>query len=243
MQKNITAVSVLLLLLVLLYYHVEFSYGNVSQIFLSIATFLFAIFAGFFISRQASRYAEIRDRLAEFNGGITAMYRNFSFLNDEANKDAIDVLKKYYNKVLKKRDWDYSFTHKSSIISDFHQLAIRHYGGRKVDAVESTSVNAFHRTASTAQIVRKRIINLRAERMPIGQWVIIYVLASLLLLALSAAISSQGVIIVAILKAAFATSVVFVISLLHSLNNLTLFGDTVGEFSSRDVLEIVKGAR
>ena len=50
------------------YYHIPFETPETNAIFLTISTFLFSIFAGFFISRQGGRYSQIRTQIAEMDG-------------------------------------------------------------------------------------------------------------------------------------------------------------------------------
>ena len=69
-------ISLIFVLLAIGYYLLPIPYLETVSLFLSAATFLFAIFAGFFISRQGTRYSKIRELIADFDGGLSAIYRN-----------------------------------------------------------------------------------------------------------------------------------------------------------------------
>ena len=49
-----------------IYYAFSFSTHDFYPLFLTISTFLFGIFAGFFIARQGNRYSQIREKIAAF---------------------------------------------------------------------------------------------------------------------------------------------------------------------------------
>jgi len=66
-------VVVLFLVFFTAYYQLSFP-GEFDTTFLTIATFTFAIFTGFFISRQGTRQATVRDRMADFDGILSFTY-------------------------------------------------------------------------------------------------------------------------------------------------------------------------
>jgi hypothetical protein len=56
------------------YYRFDFILES-HNLFLSLSTFLFAIFSGFFIARQGRRYSQLRDEISRFDGSASAIYR------------------------------------------------------------------------------------------------------------------------------------------------------------------------
>lgn len=79
MKKYTNLNIIILLFFLLLYYFMYLDFGAHSQMLLTISTFLFAIFMGFFISRQGVRYSVIRDQITGFDGEISAIYRKFGY--------------------------------------------------------------------------------------------------------------------------------------------------------------------
>lgn len=112
---------ILFIVLSTVYYFISFGANNSSQIFLTISTFLFAIFAGFFISRQGSRYSAIRDQIAKFDGEMSSIFRQFGHLSIKAQDKAKEIIKKHYQKILTNKAWDYHFLHKSNTITSLHE--------------------------------------------------------------------------------------------------------------------------
>ena len=111
---------VIFILLALIYYNYEVI-KEVDKIFVTLSTFLFSIFIGFFISRQSGRYGEIRKLVADFDGTMSAIYRAMGHLGEDAQKKAGEIIKKHY-KMIVENNWDYPFTHKTTTITDLHRL-------------------------------------------------------------------------------------------------------------------------
>ncbi len=84
-----------------LYYYQPFGYIDNYEILLTISTFLFSIFTGFFIARQGNRYSAIRNRITEFDGNMSSIYRQFSHLTNELQKEVKKIIQDHYLKILK----------------------------------------------------------------------------------------------------------------------------------------------
>ena len=104
----------LFIVLFIIYYLTPFKLNVDLGVFLTVATFLFAIFAGFFISRQGNRYSNIRDQISQFDGELSAMYRQLGHIDKKAQKQLAKIIKGHYLKILKNKAWDYNFIHKSA---------------------------------------------------------------------------------------------------------------------------------
>lgn len=235
----------LVLLLVffsIVYFLAPFKFVASSNIFLTISTFLFAIFAGFFISRQGQRYSSIRDRITEFDGEITAVYRNFGHISTAMQAKAKEIIENHYKLILKKQSWDYHFTHKSNTILSLHKL-IDECGNTKVlPSLTSISLQRIMESLQNLQLIRKNMISLHNERIPLFQYILIYFLG-ILLLATVSIIPSQTNLLESILKGAFSTCAVFVLVLLHQFDKLRFFEGLIGEGSAQDVLDIFSGKK
>jgi hypothetical protein len=88
------------------------------------------------------------------------------------------------------------------------------------------------------ELSRKKMYILRLERIPFLQWWLLTSLAAILLISIGA-IDSTGLIISAMLKGAFSTSILLVLVILYEFNNLKFFENTIGERSAQDVLDIM----
>lgn len=243
-MKNITSelfITILLIGLVLLFYHVTI-FENIDHVFISISTFLFTIFSGFFISRQGGRYTNIRDKNAELDGKFSTIYRFAGHLGEETQKRVGDIILNHYRREINSHQWDYSLTHKTTTLTELHQVMDDAGRKTKLTNIETQAIGRITFALSGAQDTRKQLVALFEERIPRFQWGLM-VIFTLILLSTVSAIPSQGLLFSSILKAAFAASVISVIIILRNLDTLNLFEGTIGEHSAQDVIDIIKGVR
>jgi hypothetical protein len=215
---------------------------SASNIFLTISTFLFATFAGFFISRQGQRYSSIRDQIAEFDGEMSSIYRSFGDISSGLQSKAKKIIEEYYSKILKNKAWDYNFTHKSNTITSLHGLCETSFKDKSLKDLDHLALQRILVGLERLQIIRKNMISLHNERIPQFQYVLIYFLGALLFVTVSI-IPSQFNILESILKGAFGTCVIFILFLLHEFDNLRFFEGVIGEHSAQDVLDIFSGKK
>ncbi len=227
----------LFILAVSVYYNIPLA-QEIDKIFVTLATFLFSIFIGFFISRQSSRYAEIRKLIADFDGVISAIYRSFEHFGGDLQKKAGAIIVQHYTKVVS-HGWDFPFTHKTTTISDLHRLheeAVNEKGnGGVLGAVVTRNMLGLQEL----QKIRKNMVSLREERIPSFQWLLITIIGVVLIVTMST-ISSVGIMLVSLIKAAFLVAVLVALSLLHQLDSLHLFSGKIGAHSAQDVLDIIE---
>jgi len=227
----------------ILYHETLFGQGEFSNLFLSISTFLFATFAGFFIARQGRRYSSIRTQIANFDGIMSTVFRHFVFFGKAIQTKAEKIVVKHYKTIIKHKSWDYHFSHKSDTIKNLSVLLLE-AGKKKNDgsALSMGLVREGARILKDLQIARKQMILLHQEDIPKYQWVLLIFLAVILLVSVSM-IPSQGDIVGSMLKGAFGTCVVLILVLLRRFNDLTFFESTIGESSAQDILDIIDGKK
>tara|TARA_Y100000031_G_scaffold146175_1_gene179670 strand:+ start:640 stop:1347 length:708 start_codon:yes stop_codon:yes gene_type:complete len=228
---------IIFIVLSLIYYFLKFEEFETTKTILTVASFLFAIFTGFFISRQGRRYNNIRATIANFDGDVSALYRIFGHAGAKIKDEAAAIIKSHYDVILKNHAWDYQFTHKSETITKLHTL---------VDNEKFQSKKWLTRPAMSAlnslQKGRKQMVVLQLERVPAFQWILIIVLCCIMLITL-AFLPSLYPIFFALLKGAFGTAIVIVLVMLYEFDRLRFFEGVIGEKSARDVLDIVKGKK
>jgi hypothetical protein len=229
-------------ILAVTYYFLPVEATNTAQTFLTISTFLFAIFTGFFISRQGKRYTSIRDQIAIFDGELTSCYRQFGHLGKAAQKASAKIIKQHYEKIVKNNAWDYHFNNKSNTITSLHQLAEKHSGNKPLPSLKHLALQRVLTALETLQRSRKSMVSLYTERIPRFQWILVDLLAVILFITVST-IPSEGYFLGAILKGAFCSSVIFIIILLREFDRLNFFEKTIGEHSAKDILEILSGKK
>ena len=220
-----------------IFYFVTFGLVEKNSLFLTITTFLFSIFAGFFISRQGTRYAAMRRDIADFDGEISNIHRDFEHFGKPVFTKAKKIIRRDYEKILDENEvWDFTFNKDATIIADFHNL-LKAVPKKGTD-VQTQAISKILGSLRKLQIIRKRIIIMYKERIPTFQWILLIILACILLVSV-AAIPSYHNIIASLLKGIFVCAITFVFILLEELNKLNLFERIVGEDSAKDVLAII----
>ncbi len=225
-----------------LYYFFPFYAIDSFQIFLTISTFLFATFTGFFIARQGKRYSNIRENITAFDGEMSGLYRQFGHLGKLPQKNIKKIIKDHYNLIIKNKSWDYHFVNKSTTLTNINNLTENITKNKNLKSLKNLALREILTSLQRLQVIRKKMIALHQERVPIFNWIIIFFISLILFITLSA-IPSQGLILESILKAAFSTSIISVLMLLHRLDKLKLFSKTTGEESAQDVLNIFLGKK
>ncbi len=226
----------------LLYYFTSLGLVEMDKVFLTISTFLFSIFAGFFVSRQGARYSVLREKIANFDGGMSSIYRSSGHLGLSFQKKIGKILENHYKVISDNKAWDYHFTHKSSTLTSIHKLIEEAIKDKTVPSLKSAVLIQIMAALREAQLLRKNMVALYQERIPQFQWILLYSLSLVLLITLST-IFSQYLWLSSALKAAFGFSVVAIIVLLRQLDSLKFFEGTIGENSAKDVVEIIKGKK
>lgn len=235
---------VLFLILIAIYFFQPLKLGfEMSNLFLTVTTFIFSILAGFFIARQDNRYNEIRSTIAEFDGNVSALHRSFAVFGEEKRKAAADIIGRHYGKILETKRWDYHFTHKSTTITDLGNLLGDISGDEQFASFKNETVSNMIASLDSLQVARKRMVALHVERMPLFEWAIVGFLALLLLFSLLIVPTSSGGLFDSIMKAVFGTMIVLVLLLLKELDSLELFEGILGEASAKDMLSIIEGTR
>ena len=123
---------IIFLVLSSVYYLIPFNTSESSQIFLSVSTFLFAIFTGFFIARQGKRYSSIRDQITKFDGEMSSIYRQFGHLGK--------INSKHYKLILEKQAWDYHFVNKSTTLIAIHELVEKTTKNKKLASLKNLAL-------------------------------------------------------------------------------------------------------
>lgn len=240
-SKLIAALSGFFIVFFLFNGFFDFASNQLDKVYLTVSTFLFSVFNGFFISRQSSRYSEIRNNLSRFDADMSIIFRESSHLSEEEHKHIGGILKDYYTTLIQKKDWAYYFTHKSNLISSLHAY-MQICGDTNMEKVRGESIRIIMKTLDDVQIIRKLLVSLKEETIPRFQQFFVYVLATILFLAILT-LPSKGLLLASMLKAVYMVTVLTVVILLKKFDNLTLFEGTIGEHSAKDVLGIVEGEK
>ena len=243
MKNYFTLILILIVLPALswLYFTVLIA-DPVDRVFLSISTFLYSIFTGFFISRQASRFNKVRETVTKFDGLLSNMYRSSGHISAKLQQEIGLVIRSHYEKIFETGRWDYHFENKSTTLTSIHALLEEHIKEDQVTKLSNQSIGAIVKGLGAAQDVRKSMLALNRERVPVEQWVLIIFFVVMLVGTVST-MPSVGLLWPSVLKAAFVISVVSVLFILYRLNNLAFTEKLMGQHSAEDVLGIIDGSK
>lgn len=239
-MKNYVTWSLVLVVLPILsavYYFVPFG-SEVDKIFLSISTFLYSIFTGFFISRQAARFNKVRETVTRFDGVMSNIYRTSIHVSKELQDEVGKVIENHYKRIFETKQWDYHFKHKSTTITSLHALLEEKVDDESVTKVSNQALGSIIKGLGAAQDIRKSMVALSRERIPSEQWILI-VFFVVMLIGTVSTLASVGLFFPSILKAAFVVTVLSVMYILYRLNNLIYTEDIMGADSAQDVLDII----
>ncbi|MEK7201353.1 MAG: hypothetical protein AAB737_01835 [Patescibacteria group bacterium] len=226
---------IVFVLVAILFYFISFGGVETDKIFITITTFFFSIFTGFFISRQGARYSKLREIISTFDGKLSSVYRASMNVGQGVQRDTGRIIRAHYEHVLKERSWEAHFAQETSVISSTHQVLEEHIGSVKVESLRNQAIGRMLAGLSDAQVLRKNMVMLYQERIPSFQWFLIIFFLLMLLMSVSV-IPSVGALLGSVLKAAFVVSLISVVIILRNLDNLHLFEGFIGENSAKDVL-------
>jgi len=231
---------ILIVLFVVLYSLFTFNFNidtdQASEIILA-SVFFFALFSGFFITRQNERYTYIINALADRDGAFSYLYR-ISGLIPRIQKEVKEIIKRHYEKILSTNNWAYHEFNPSTTITEL----TKSFGSLKNKEIEgqakiSTSFEMIWDTILQLQQLRKRVIAAYNQKLLLFQWVIIYILAGILVFSFDFIKSDS--LMIDIMKIVFGTSVFLVVMLIRQLNDLSIFGKNFSRRIAQDVLRIL----
>jgi len=238
----LSGILISLITLSIIYFNIPYTYGSIDPVFLTISTFMYATISGFFIARQGAKYTTIRRGLAEYDGRMQDIYRSASGISQKLKEDMGTVLLKNYGKMLKHTSWDKGLFGAEMFLIQQLNAAIQNYFATSPEPIknelQSRYLSNITSGFSHAQMIRKQLMLLREERITYFQWFLVQILAALLLFIISLT-PSMGLLAASTVKAASVIAVLFVVIILHRLENLKLFEAIVGETSAQDLIDII----
>jgi len=159
-------IILLYIIIFVFFYYYPIQIKTVNNIFLTISTFLFTIFTGFFISRQGSRYTKIREIVANFDGEMSALYRYAGYFSKDFSEKIGSIIKKHYQTILDHNAWDYHFVNKSETITNIHEVMQNSLKDQNLPSLTNQAVTNIFRSLGNLQMLRKQMIMLHQEHIP-----------------------------------------------------------------------------
>lgn len=212
---------------------------SVDRTYLTAATFLFSVFNGFFIARQANRYNDVRNLISKIDANLSIIYRESTHIGGAFTKKIGTIILDYYE--TRKRGWDNYIKHRSTMIADFHKAIDLQYK-KESDGIKGEAMRKMMLVIDDMQVERKALITLSEEKVTRYQYTIVFLLA-FVLIAMFLSLNTQGYLIESFMKGVLVSVVGVVVWMLHKFDELHVFEGVIGEHSARDVMEIIKGKK
>lgn len=204
------------------------------EIILTISTFLFAIFASFFISRSNSRYDQIVELVAEEDAHWLSFYKTAVFFG----KDFVDKIRELIN--------NYYVVAYDFDAGDYYKYNAKYLHAiyDELDEVEiSNNTKAQNTLSFMAELLagiernRNRSAVLTIERITKGQWAVMCLLAAIILFSVfylkTPELYSQ------IIAVILSTTIVLILLIIRDLQNLRLSGSSVLEESGQEIFDYI----
>ena len=201
------------------------------EIILTISTFLFAILAGFFISRLSSRYNSMRERLGAEDAYFVSLYKTAQIYGEAFAKKIADLIDKYY---IVSYDFIYSKSYKETdkyVLRMWNEL--KKLKKHKSESTYESLVN------DLTEIERGRKIGtaLYEETIGPGQWTVLVFLSCIILFSIF--YLKTGTIYSQIITLMLSTVLVLVLLIIRDLHNFMLGGQGLLEESGEEVLDSI----
>jgi len=208
------------------------------ELILTVSSFLFAIFTGFFISRASSRYDKILEILSDEDAEWVTVYRNSKNIEESFLEQVREIMDKYYTTA---EDYFEESYYKPTIkyLDQIYNLTKKQYEKflGKSKTGNPIMLSQIMNSLSRIEKLRNRNSVMKQERITKGQWTILLFLGTIIIFSLffmrTPEIFSQITTII------LSTTVVLVIFLLRDLENMKLIGKYVTVESSQEILDML----
>lgn len=202
------------------------------EVILSISTFLFAIIAGFFISRLNSRYDGMRNIVSQEDAYLLAFFKTSELFGESFKKHVRELIDQYY--II---NYDHAlsqYAYKETAPYYFQMWeALRKIKNREPQSAYQVLVNQL----TEVEKLRNSAATLAVERMSAGQWIILVALAIIILISLFAFQSSSFY--SHLVTVLLSSSLVLILLIIRDLQNLMFTGKGLLEESGEEVLEYI----
>lgn len=204
--------------------------GNV-EIILTISTFLFAIFSGFFISRLSNRYDQIKDLIAEEDAYWLSIYQNSHFFSKDFVDKVRNIIDKYYI-VAFDFDLGAAYKHNAKYMTQMYDEL------KKVKFPNNKAADVFDDMTgllSSIELVRNKCAVHYLEKLSRGQWSVLFALSAVILYSLyylrGDDIYSQ------VITVLLATILILVLLITRDLINFRLYGKITVAESGQEIFD------
>lgn len=205
------------------------------ELILTISTFLFAILAGFFISRLNSRYDRVISSFCDEDSNWLAFYRTAYVIGGKFVDKIRDEMDQYYMIAFDGDIGNYYYKQNAKNLQNIYEEIY------KLDLSQSPQgVVALQNLLNhLAEIERNRNQSsvLTREKLTAGYWIVLLLLAAIIVFCMFFLNLAQPY--SQILTVLFSTVLVLVLLIMRDLQNLRLGGDAISVESGQELFESI----
>lgn len=202
------------------------------EIILTIATFLFAILSGFFISRLGSRYDQIRSQVAQENANLLSLYKTSQSYGDDFAKKIGNHIDQYYICA-----YDYTLSSYNYKETGINYLKIWDEVTKIKKYRNESAYQSLLSCLYAIEINRNSASTISQEKLNAGHWTILFMLSAIILFSIFCIRTDD--IYYQIITVLFSTVLVLVLLIIRDLQNLMLGDQSLLEESGQEVLEFI----
>lgn len=202
------------------------------QLILTVSTFLFAILAGFFIARLNQRYDMVQELLAEEDAHWLTFYKTAAFFDNGFRAKLADLLDEYYVRAF---DSDTLYFYKQTA-----PTFLKIYDAFAQAKVVDPDRNALEPMIDILMQLeeRRNKISVRAlEKVRLGQWTMLFILAAIILFSLYYLKDQTWVSVASTVL--LSTALVLVLLTMRDLQNFRLGGELIAVESGQELFEFI----
>lgn len=223
----------LIIFVVLTYFLPDGRDSSSVELLLTISTFLFAVLAGFYLTRLNNRYDRVRELIAQEDAHWITVYELSATLGQKYREGLVPIIDAYYQAM-----FDYR-------IGEAHRSTQKHVDQlytilREIQPVSESEKSAYGNTVDTLadiEVERNATAVVCLERLTPGQWATLLTLAAIILFSIfylkGNVFFSDAMVVL------LATVLTLILLVMRDLQNFFLGGTSMVDESSQQVFEVI----
>jgi len=203
-----------------------------GEVILTVATFLFAIIAGFYIARLGSRYDAIRSLVAQEDANFLALYQTSRAYGRKFSDSLRELIDRYYVMAYDSLLATYEYKRTAPEFL----LMWKHVVGNKATK-DGNAGQVLLNQLTQIENSRNGAATIASERLHASQWSVLVMLTIIILIGLYGLDLSEPFVRAVVIL--LSTAIVLILLILRDLQNLMLGGTALLEESGQEVLESI----
>ncbi|MBW3013696.1 hypothetical protein KY335_00470 [Candidatus Woesearchaeota archaeon] len=209
------------------------------NLILTISTFLFAILAGFILTRQNSRFDNVRELLTKLDAVWKSLYHTFGLFGTKIQNKSADIIDAAYISAYDFELWNYQ---KAEIFGDIFSTVYEFINKLKPKtAAQKGAVEVMLNKLENIEVTEHQVGEIAKEKLMISEWAILYILSGIILFCVF--YMKVFTVYSFLFTILLSTAICFVLFIIRDLNNLRLKGELLAYESGQKVFDTIDKMR